>query len=113
MAQYMIDNVAAPINFQGRNMLERTLQNAKNLLMCRMGEVPYDRYRGFDVSLFKLPMERFNNELLPELDRLMLWEPDVEVAGAKGRLMENGQVYIQVTLEVNDALIANVAGQRE
>lgn len=113
MAQYIIDNLAAPIDFQGRNMLERTLQNAKNLLMCRMGEVPYDRYRGFDVSLFDLPMERFNTELLPELDRLMLWEPDVEVVKAEGKLMPTGQVYIRVTLEVNDSLIASVIQQRE
>ena len=47
MAQYQIDNVAAPINFQESDIVLRTLQNAKNLLMCQMGEVPYDRYRGF------------------------------------------------------------------
>ena len=113
MAQYEIDNVASPINFQGKNMLLRTLQNAKNLLMCRMGEVPYDRYRGFNVGLYDLPMERMNDELLPELDRLMLWEPDVEVVSAHGESLENGQVYIRVTLEVNDNLIANVTERRE
>jgi len=52
VAQYMIDNVAAPIDFQESDILQRTLQNAKSLLMCKMGEVPYDRARGFDPSLF-------------------------------------------------------------
>ena len=111
MAQYQIDNIASPIDFQGDNMLRRTLQNAKNLLMCRMGEVPYDRYRGFDVKLFELPIDQFNTELLPELDRLMTYEPDVEVVSAEGKLLENGQVYISVVLEVNDALIYNVESE--
>lgn len=111
MAQFQIDNVASPIDFQGSNMLQRTLQNAKNLLMCRMGEVPYDRYRGFDVKLFELPIEQFNTELLPELDRLMTYEPDVEVVSAEGKLLENGQAYIRVVLEVNDALIFNVESE--
>ena len=38
MARYQIDNVAAPIDFQESDPVKRTLQNAKNLLMCRMGE---------------------------------------------------------------------------
>lgn len=109
MAQYQIDNAAAPINFQSADMLARTLQNAKNLLMCRMGEVPYDRCRGFDVRKFDLPIGQFNDELLPELDRLMIYEPDVEVASAEGKLLDNGQIYIRVVLEVNDALISNVS----
>ena len=108
MAQYQIDNVASPIDFQGRNLLARTVQNAKNLLMCRMGEVPYDRYRGFDARLFELPMDQFRSELLPELDRLMTYEPDVEVITAEATMLDNGQVYIRVMLEVNDALVYNV-----
>ena len=34
MAQYEIDNVAVPIDFQESDIIQRTLQNAKNLLMC-------------------------------------------------------------------------------
>ena len=101
MARYVIDNAPFPIDFQGDDFVQRTLQNAKNLLMCHMGEVPYDRYRGFDVSLYDLPMEKLNSELLPELDRCMMWEPDVEVVEADARLMEDGSIYIQVILEVN------------
>lgn len=105
MARYEIDNVTAPINFQGRNQLKRVLQNAKNLLMCRTGEVPYNRYCGLNARLFDLPAAQFNEELLPELDRLMAFEPNVEVESAEGKLLGNGQAYIRVTLLVNDELV--------
>lgn len=83
MAQYQITNQPAPIDFEcNDDIIARTIQNAKNLLMCKMGEVPYDRYRGFNPALFDLPMQQFEERLLPELDRVMLWEPDVEIVGA-------------------------------
>lgn len=100
MAQYQIDNVASPINFQEDDIILRTLQNAKNLLMCHMGEVPYDRYRGFDPALFDLPIEQMREELLPELDRVMMWEPDVEVVDAEATLFKDGTVYIKAIVEV-------------
>lgn len=100
MALYQIDNVASPIDFQEADIIRRTLQNAKNLLMCHMGEVPYDRYRGFDASLYDLPIESLRTELLPELDRLMMWEPDVEVVDADATLFPDGSVYIKVVLDV-------------
>lgn len=102
MALFQIDNVPSPIDFQESDFVKRTLQNAKNLLMCRMGEVPYDRYRGFDASLYDLPIERLREELLPELDRLMMWEPDVEVADAEATLFKDGSVYIKVIVDVSD-----------
>lgn len=101
MAQYQIDNIASPIDFQEDDVILRAVQNAKNLLMCRMGEVPYDRYRGIDPALFDLPITELQTELLPELDRLMLWEPDVEVADAEATLLDDGSVYIKVILEVD------------
>lgn len=102
MAQYKIDNLPAPINFEiGDDMIARTVQNAKNLLMAQMCEVPYDRYRGLDPALFDLPMAKLREKLLPELDRAMLWEPDVEVADADCELDEDGNVIIMVTLEIN------------
>ena len=100
MAQYEIDNVPSPIDFQEDDEILRALQNAKNLLMGTMGEVPYDRYRGFDKGLYDLPMEEFENELLPELDRIMMWEPDVEVVDGEGKLLEDGSVYIKAIVEV-------------
>lgn len=100
MAQYEIDNAPYPIDFQESDLILRTLQNAKNLLMCHMGEVPYDRYRGFDPALYDLPIESLRAELLPELDRVMMWEPDAEIVAAEAKLTEDGGVYIRVILEI-------------
>lgn len=99
---YIVNNVPEPLNFHCDDMTQRTIQNAKNLLMCGMGELPYDRYRGFDMSLYDLPMEQFKFELLPELDRLMMWEPDVTVVDADAERMENGFVVITMTIEVRE-----------
>ena len=100
MALYEVDNTASEINFQGSDIILRTLQNVKNLLMCRMGEVPYDRYRGFDPALFDLPMGQFRAELMPELDRIMMYEPDAEVVSAEAALQKDGTVYIKMTVDI-------------
>mgnify|MGYP003571276161 CR=1 FL=1 len=102
MARYQVDNIQSPIDFQGTDMRKRTLQNVKNLLMCQMGEVPYDRFRGFDPAMFDLPMSEFRERLLPELDRVLMWEPDAEVAAAEATLLDNGGVYIKVIVELPD-----------
>lgn len=101
MAQYVIDNVQSPINFQESDKVLRTLQNAKNLLMCSMGEVPYDRLRGFDPSLYDRTIPDMEEELLPEMDRVMRWEPDAEVVDATAQRMADGSILIRVTLEVS------------
>ena len=101
MAQYQITNRPAPIDFECNNdIILRTVQNAKNLLMCRMGEVPYDRYRTPDVesryfaaqgrySYFALP-GRYNNMSLP----------DVEIVDGECAMDENGDIIITATIEV-------------
>ena len=99
MALYKIDNRPARVDFEATEIIARTLQNAKNLLMLRMGEVPYDRLRGFNPALFDLPMPELRAALLPELDRVMLWEPDVEVAEAACWL-EDGETVIEAMLEI-------------
>ena len=102
MAQYQITNQPAPIDFEcNDDIIARTIQNAKNLLMCKMGEVPYHRYRGFNPALFDLPMQQFEERLLPELDRVMLWEPDVEIVGATCDQDENGSIIITATIEID------------
>lgn len=103
MALYEIDNRPVPIDFESGhdNVIQQTIQNAKNLLMTRMGEVPFDRMRGFDASLLDLPMDRLRQQIMAELDRLMMWEPDAEVSDAEVMLDENGEIYIRVILEIN------------
>lgn len=100
MALYQIDNIPSPIDFQGSNLVTRTLQNAKNLLMCQKGEVPYDRLRGFDPKMYDLPIPELRQKLVPELDRVMAWEPDVNVNDAEATLLPDGSVYIKVILDV-------------
>ena len=100
--QYVIDNIPSPIDFTKDDPQRRILQNAKNLLMLRMGEVPYDRLRGFDPALFDLPLPRLKEELLPELDRVMLWEPHIEVVDADARIDETDNVIITCTVEVSE-----------
>jgi len=56
MPKFLINNRPAAIAFESESLTDRTVQNAKNLLMTRMGEVPYDRLRGFDPALYDLPM---------------------------------------------------------
>lgn len=101
MAQYQIDNRQAPIDMQTDDAVLRTIQNAKNLLMTRKGEVPYDRLRGFDGGLLALPISELKQKLIREVDRVMLWEPDADVVKATCSLDENNEVYIVVTLEID------------
>ena len=103
MGQYQITNEPQEICFEcGQNRVLRRLQNAKNLLMCQMGTVPYDRYRGFDYALFDLPFGELKDALLPELDRVLMWEPAVEVVDASCALDEHGRVLITVTVETDE-----------
>ena len=100
MALYEISNIPGTIDFEcGSDYVRRTVQNAKNLLMCRMGEIPFDRQRGFDPALLDLPIGELQEYLLPELDRVMLWEPDVEVVSGTATL-ENGQTVIRCVIDV-------------
>lgn len=101
MAQYIINNRQEPVDFEiGDDMVARTVQNAKNLLMIQMGEVPYDRLRGFDPALYHMPMDDMRLALLPELDRVMMWEPDAEVVSATAETDENGEILITCIIEV-------------
>lgn len=100
MALYEITNLPEPIDFECSNsQLRRTIQNAKNLLMCKKGEVPFDRQRGLDPALFDLPIAEAQARLMPELDRVMLWEPDVEVESGTIERDENGQTIIRCIIE--------------
>lgn len=101
MARYEITNLPQPVDFEcSSDMVRRTLQNAKNLLMCHMGEVPYDRYRGFDAALYDLPLPQLRERLVKELDRVMMWEPDVEVVSATAEMNADHGVEIRCVVEI-------------
>lgn len=101
MARYEITNDALPIDFTAdRDHTARTLQNCKNLLMTRKGEIPFDRRRGLDPAIFDLPVTEMKARLLPELDRMLRWEPEAEVADAELALREDGTLRIRMVVEV-------------
>lgn len=100
MAQYVIDNRPEPVEFEiDSSDLARTLQNAKNLLMTEMGEVPYDRLRGLDPAILHLPFDQMRYELPAEVVRVMLWEPDVKVVQATAVPDDELGTLITVILE--------------
>ena len=104
--QYIITNAPEDIEFEiGTNPEARAVQNAKNLLMTRMGEIPYDRQRGFDTRLYDLPMGELQGLLMEELDRVMLWEPFVEVIEANILRYEENMVVFQVVIEVSERAV--------
>lgn len=105
-AQYYITNAPEEIDFENTGDAERrAVQNAKNLLMTRMGEIPYDRQRGFDTRLYDLPTGELQGVLMEELDRVMLWEPYIEVVEATILRTEESRVIFRVTVEVADNVI--------
>ena len=99
MARYVIDNRPAPIDF-GATGQARTVQNAKNLIMCHMGEVPYDRGRGFDPKRYHANMDVFRATLMEEIDRVLEWEPDATARSADAGMDENGEIVIRVEIDV-------------
>ena len=102
MARFIITNRQEPVDFEiGDDLVARTVQNAKNLLMTQMGEAPFDRLRGFNPAMYHLPIEKLRAALLPELDRVMAWEPDAEVVSATAEEDVNGEILITVEIEVN------------
>ena len=101
MALYEITNEPLPIDFEGCNTdVKRTLQNVKNLLLCRMGEIPYDRFCGFDPALFDLPPDDFAEALLPELDRVLMWEPEAVAVSASFTFNDDGDVIIHLIADI-------------
>lgn len=102
MALFTIDNEPAEINWKAQEPIQRILQNAKNLLMCAMWEVPFDRTIGFNTTRFELPEQRFREELMPELDRLMMFEPNVTAVSARTKRREDGSISIRVVLDVKE-----------
>lgn len=101
MAKYTIDNRQAPIDFEcNDDRTKRILQNCKNLIRCRMGEVPYDRRRGINPAIYDLGLDEANSQLMPEIDRVIMWEPNAKAVSAWAAFDENGDTVITVIVEI-------------
>lgn len=102
MARYTIDTRPGPIDFEcNSEPLKRLLQSCKNLLMCHAGEVPYDRRRGLDPAILDLSVAEANEYILPEVDRVLEWEPKARAVSAEVSLDENGAAVVTVVLDIN------------
>ncbi len=89
MAQYIINNVKEDIPFEDcTDEVRRVIQNAKNLILTQLGEVPFDRLRGFDRALYNLPFEQFRAELPKEIDRVLIWEPRCKMVSATAEMLK-------------------------
>ena len=103
MLLYEVTSEKTDLEFEStvaENLIERTIRNVKNLLMLRMGEVPYDRYRGLDPALFELPYPEANEIVLQELDRCMLWEPDVDVTDGWLEIDDKGETIVHCVIKI-------------
>lgn len=101
MGKYVIDSRPAPVQFEVEDALGRTLQNVKNLLMCRMGEVPYDRKRGVDPTIYDMSITDTNSIILQEITRVLGWEPGARALSAAVTLDDNGETIITVVAEID------------
>lgn len=102
MALYEITSEDIPVDFEmtmATDIVKRTIQNAKNLLMTRMGEIPFDRQRGLDPAIFDLPYDEAEAVIVQELDRVMLWEPDVEVNNGWLEIRD-GETIVHCVIEI-------------
>lgn len=107
MAQYKTPTTHTAWIFlltNGNGLVRRTVQEtAKNLLLCRMGEIPYDDTGDLTTDFLTCRQKEFDEALLPELDRVMMWEPDVEVVSAKATRQTDGSTRLEVVIEVGIA----------
>lgn len=101
--RYTIDNQPAQVDWEAKGNERRILQNAKNLLMTHMGEVPYDRYRGLDPAIYDKPLSIAQGEVAQELDRIMAWEPGVDVVEVRAYLDTKRGFVIEADVELVEA----------
>ena len=99
---YTIDNRLEPIVFEGleTDLEKRVVQNCKNLIMLRRGEVPYDRMRGFDAELEALPIVEAQRRILKDVDIALGWEPRAHAITASCLHNENGDLLIECLIDV-------------
>lgn len=100
---YTVNNVGgAPIDFEAREFYARTLQNVKNLLCCRRGEVPYDRKMGLDTALEHMSYGDIKEVILAEVERTLGWEPDAKVVAVRVTPVEDGEIYIEADIAIEE-----------
>ena len=103
MAVYEITSEASPVDFEcgGNTTLARTLQHARNLIRLRRGELPFDRKRGLDWSLFDRPLEEIQAPLNLELARVMRYDPDLTLVRGWAERNGDGETVVHALIQTN------------
>jgi len=99
---YTINNVLEPIAFEelASEPEKRVVQNCKNLLMTRRGEVPYDRMRGLNAELEALPIAEAQERILKDVDIALAWEPRAHAVMASCQYSASGGLLIECVINV-------------
>ena len=99
---YTINNKLEPIAFEDAttDLEKRVVQNCKNLIMIRRGEVPYDRMRGLDAELEALPILDAQKRILKDVDIALGWEPRAHAITASCQYDANGGLLIECIIDV-------------
>ncbi len=92
--RFFIDTRMAPVQFECETAQGRVLQNAKNLLTTRMGDVPYDRMRGLNPAVYDKPLPFVKAHIAEEIARVLAWEPDVRLIRVDIRQEKDGTVFV-------------------
>jgi hypothetical protein len=97
---YEITNRAEEIDFGELDEEKQTVQNAKNLIMCRMGEIPYDRMRGLNPAIYEMPFNEARAALAEEISRALLWEPEARLVSCDAAMDADGELLITCVIDV-------------
>lgn len=100
MAIYRVDSREASVNWEADGQLERTLQNVKNLLMTRAGEVPYDRLKGVRREVYDMPITQLNARLRQEMEWTLEQEEDAKLVACRAFIDADGATVIEVCVEI-------------
>lgn len=101
MAIYTISNRPAAIKWEKHDWVTRTLQNCKNLIRLRMGDVPYDRLRGLDPAILDKPMNEVSRVIRAEVENALLWEPDAQVVAVRAKPADIRADGVSLLIEVD------------
>ena len=85
-----ISTADSAIDTEATEYRRRTIANAQNLLRLQKGEMPYDRMRGVDPTLYDMTISQAQDVILPEVTRVLAWEPDIHVLAARIRPAGDG-----------------------
>lgn len=100
---YEIDSRPRGINWAAQGN-ERIVQNARNLLCMRLGEVALNRWRGIDAALSDVALAQAQDIAQSEIRRVLAWEPRARVLECGARIAEDspGAFLLWARIEVGE-----------